>query len=281
MNSNNARATGPTTVKSVFDGIWRPHYEPPGPEEMPDIVSLAGGIYECHSCRPPYRVAADGQEHPVEANPRFETLAISVVDDWTVTKVGRRQGAVVFESTTIVAPDGLTTTETRTAATMVGQRPGSDHVERPVLFGIRSARVGPATADAHLVSGTWRVVELDLINHDEDTTYRVVDDSLTMSDRIGRSYTAGFDGTVAPYLGDPRFTGVSVRLVDDRTIEESNYTGDEVVQVTRWRVDPDGTTMHVRFDDTHGHVMEQTGHKLRGIAPPSPIPAAPTTGPIE
>jgi hypothetical protein len=44
---------------------------------------------------------------------------------------------------------------------------------------------------------------------------------------------------------------------------------------------PDGATLHVRFDDTHGHVMEQTGHKLGDVAPPSPTPAAPTTAPIE
>jgi hypothetical protein len=70
------------------------------------------------------------------------------------------------------------------------------------------------------------------------------------------------DGAVAPYLGDSRFTGVSVRRIDERTIEESDLSGDAVVQVTRWQVDPDGRTMHVRFDDTHGHVTEQTGHKL-------------------
>jgi len=38
--------------------------------------------------------------------------------------------------------------------------------------------------------------------------------------------------------------------------------GDAVALVTRWHVDADGRTMHARFDDTHGHVMEQTGHKL-------------------
>ena len=53
-----------------------------------------------------------------------------------------------------------------------------------------------------------------------------------------------------------------MRAIDERTIEESNLDGDAVVQVTRWQIDPDGRTMHVRFDDTHGHVMEQTGHRL-------------------
>ena len=243
----------------------------PGSEELPDVLSLAGGIYECHSCHPPYRVAADGEEHVVEGNPRFDTIAITVVDDWTVRQVGRRGGVVVFESTTVVAADGRTTTETRTAAKQVGEvlepitvTPADepDSGPRPVLFRLSAARAGSVTPGAHLLSGSWRVVELDLVHHEEDTTYQVAADVLTMSDRMGRSFKAGLDGAIAPYVGDARFTGVSVTLIDERTIEESDLNGDTVVQVTRWQVDPDGRTMHVRFDDTRGHVMEQTGHKL-------------------
>ena len=97
-----ARASRSQALKSIFDGTWRPHYEPPGPEAMPDVLSLAGGIYECHSCHPPYRVAADATEHVVEGNPRFETLAVTVVDDRTVRLVGRRSGAIAYESTMVV-----------------------------------------------------------------------------------------------------------------------------------------------------------------------------------
>jgi hypothetical protein len=170
----------------------------------------------------------------------------------------------------VVASDADSMSETRTAAMIVGDvivpimtpMAGEADGRRPVLFRMTAARIGSPTAGAHLLSGTWKVVELDLLNHDEDTTYRIVDDSLTMSDRMGRSYTARLDGSIAPYHGDPRFTGVSLRRIDERTIEESNLSGDTVVQVTRWRVNADGRTMHVRFDDTHGHVMEQTGHKI-------------------
>jgi hypothetical protein len=238
---------------------------------MPDVLSLADGIYECPSCNPPYRVAADGREHSFEGHPRFEMLSVMVIDDRTVRVVGRRSGAISYQSTMVVAPDGNAMTETRTAAMkagdvllpimtpLVGEADGR---RRPVLFRSSAARIGSATAGAHLLSGSWKVVELDLLNHDEDTTYRIASDSLTMSDRMGRSYTAGLDGAIAPYHGDPRFSGVSVRRIDERTIEESDLSGDAVIQLTRWQVDPDGRTMHVRFDDTHGHVMEQTGYKL-------------------
>jgi hypothetical protein len=84
-----------------------------------------------------------------------------------------------------------------------------------------------------------------------------------MSDRAGRSFSAKLDGTEAPYIGDPRFTSVSVKLIDSRTIEESDKNQDKIVLITRWTVGPDGTTMHVRFDNTQGFVQEQTGHKIK------------------
>jgi hypothetical protein len=51
-------------------------------------------------------------------------------------------------------------------------------------------------------------------------------------------------------------------MVDSRTIEESDKKGGKVVKISRWNVGPDGKTMHVRFDNTHGFVQEQTGHKV-------------------
>jgi len=266
-----APASPTPTLSTAFDGTWRPNYGPPGPEAEPDVLSLAGGMYECHSCHPPYRVPADGREHGVEGHPRFDTIAITVIDDRTVRSVGRRGGVAVFESTSIVAADGQSRSETWTAAMQVDGvvvpltvplTSTPDGRGRPVLFAASAIRIGSALVGAHLLSGSWKVVEMDLLDHDEDTTYRIADGSLTMTDKLGRSYTARLDGTVAPYHGDPRFTGLSLKVIDERTLEESNLKDEVILQVTRWQVDPDDRTMHVRFDDMHGHVMEQAGHKL-------------------
>lgn len=257
-------------MSSVFDGTWRPDYEPPGADEPPVVYALANGVFECRSCQPPLRALVDGEAHPVPGNSRFDSIAVTVVDDRTVKQVGRRRGVVVYESETVIDTGGNTRSETRTgsmkvggelvpilsAASADGSGPG------PVLFRFMFERVGTAEPGAHLLTGSWQMTSIDLLNHDEDTTYRVVDGHLSMTDLIGRSYRAKLNGTVVQYVGDPRFTGVSVRQLDDRTIEESNLNGDTVVQVTRWTVDPDRQTMHVRFDDGHGHVMEQSGHRL-------------------
>ena len=258
-------------MASVFDGTWRPSYGPVDPEGAPEVLELVGGIYECRSCQPMFSVPADGRQHAVDGNPRFDTVSVTVIDDRSVRLVGRRGGHVVIDATTVVAVDGQSMVETYAAVMKVGEDvvpmtsplvSAGAGAARPVLFGATARRMGPVTAGAHLLTGSWKVVDIDLINHDEDTTYHVADGVLTMVDMLGRSFAARLDGTIAPYHGDPRFTGVSVRWVDDRTIEESDLAGDAVIQVTRWSVDPDGTTMHVRFDDGRGHVMEQTGHKV-------------------
>jgi hypothetical protein len=55
---------------------------------------------------------------------------------------------------------------------------------------------------------------------------------------------------------------VSVKLLDARTIEERDKRDGKVVKITRWAVTADGKTIHARFDDTHGRIQEQDGHKL-------------------
>lgn len=238
---------------SIFDGTWRPDPQRPDPDGPPDDLLVDDGFYECRSCQPPYRVPADGQDHPVEGSPRFDAVAVTVVDDRTVRRVTRRDGRLITDSVVIVSADGRSKVETQTV---------TDSGPIPLVLEIESRRVGGPTRGAHPLSGRWQVVELDLVNHDEDTTYRIVDDTLTMQDRMGRSFVARLDGTPSDYRGDPRFTSVSVRWLDDRTIEETDRNGNEVVLVMEWRVEADGATMHVRFDDRRGHVMEQYGRKL-------------------
>ena len=84
-----------------------------------------------------------------------------------------------------------------------------------------------------------------------------------MIDRMGRSFTARLDGTPAPYKGSDEINGVSLKLIDERTIEESDLSDGKVVKISRWVLSPDGQTLHARFDDTHGRIQEQDGHKVK------------------
>ena len=107
------------------------------------------------------------------------------------------------------------------------------------------------------------MTDADVSNHAEDMIFQINGDILSMSDRLGRSFSAKLDGTEAPYNGSDSFTSVSLKTIDSHTIEESDKKGGKVVKISRWSVDPDGKTMHVRFDDTHGHVQEQNGSKVQ------------------
>jgi hypothetical protein len=238
---------------SSFDGTWRPDPQRPGPDAPSEELLLADATYACLSCRPAYRVPADGQPHHVEGAAGFDAVAISVVDPRTVRRVATLGGRIVVDATTVLSPFGHTKRETQRQFTSAGAW---------VEFAITSRRLAPAPDGAHLLSGTWQPVEADLPNHEEDTVYRIDRDVLSMRDGFGRSFDAPLDGTRVPYLGDERFSHVRVRQIDDSTIEEVDLHDGDVVLTTRWHVDSDGLTIHVRFEHADGRIQEQDGHRI-------------------
>ncbi|HUK00648.1 MAG TPA: hypothetical protein VLW26_00055 [Steroidobacteraceae bacterium] len=243
-----------TVAQSVFNGTWRPDPQRPDPNRQPEVYLLSAGQYSCQSCMPPYSVQTDGAQHAVSGNIRFDSMAVSVIDAHTVKKIAERSGQQVVDDSMTVSADGKSLTERQVS---------NDTGPRPVDFTIRFSRVAAGPAGAHLISGSWHLIEADLTNHDEDTTYRVKGDTLSMTDHLGRSFTARLDGTEAPYNGSPEINRVTVRLIDPRTIEETDKKDAQVVMIARWSIEPDGKTMHVKFDTTRGPVMTQTGHKIQ------------------
>jgi hypothetical protein len=238
---------------SPFDGTWRPDPERGDPNGKPDEYVLSSGSYQCRSCTPPYSVPADGQDHPVAGNQMYDSLSVKIVDDRTVSRVAKKGGKTVAETRANVSSDGNSLSEEQTLFFMG---------PKPIELMSKSTRVGQQRPGDPAISGKWRRVETDLINHDEDTTLHVADQTVSMTDRMGRSFRAKLDGTDAPYNGSPEFTSVSVKLINPTTLEESDKNAGKVVKICTWSVDPDGKTMHARFDDLHGRIQKQTGHKI-------------------
>jgi hypothetical protein len=203
---------------------------------------------------PPYKVRADGHDHPLQGNPFYDTINIAVIDTHAITKTGKKDGKVTLDAKVTVSADGATKTEVQT---QIGSTPF------PIEITVKYARVSAGKPGSHAVSGGWQMTEADVSNHAEDTTFKVSGDALSMIDRMGRSFTAKFDGTPAPYKGSDGFKRVSLKLVDERTIEESDLNDDKVVKISRWALSPDGQTIHARFDDMPGHIQEQDGHKVK------------------
>jgi hypothetical protein len=241
------------TAQSVFNGTWRPDPQTYSPTRKADAIELVNGIYECRTCAPPYKIRADGVDQAISGNPHYDALSIRAVDDRTVTRTAKRGGKTVAETKTIVSLDGKTKTDVQTKY---------DMAPRPIEFTAHSTRVSAGPQGSHVVSGEWRMTDGDVTNHAEDTIFQVSDNTLSMSDRMGRSFSAKLDGSDAPYNGSDEFTNVSLKVIDKNTIEESDKKDGKVVKISLWSIGPDGKTMHVRFDDTHGHVQEQDGRKV-------------------
>src|SRR5208337_1449574 len=158
-------------AQSVFDGTWRPDPQKPSATRAPDVFELANGLYDCQSCKPHY-----------------DTLSVAVIDDRTIMKTAKNSGKTVMEMKAVVSADGNSETEQRT---MYGMGP------HPIELTSKSSRVSAGPQGSHRLSGGWQLIETDLTNHDEDTTYKISGDTLTMSDRMGRSFVAKLDGTDA------------------------------------------------------------------------------------
>lgn len=240
-------------AQSAFDGTWRPEPQRPGHPQT-EIAVLAHGEYECPTCTPPYKVKADGQDQPLHGNPYYDSIAIAIIDASTIAKTGKKDGKVLATTKVTVSADGATKTEVQT---ITGMAPV------PIELTSKFSRVSAGKSGSHRVSGGWRMSEMDVSNHVEDTTFKVSGGTLSMTDRMGRSFTAKLDGTPAPYDGSDEFNRVSLKLIDERTIEESDLRDGKVGKISRWSLAPDGQTIHATFDDTHGHVQHQDGYKVK------------------
>lgn len=83
-----------------------------------------------------------------------------------------------------------------------------------------------------------------------------------MHDGQGDSYDAKFDGKDYPYNGDPGTTSVSLKKIDDNTIEESDKRNGKVITIWRMTVDPDGRTMKLAIQDKiHNSTLSFTATK--------------------
>jgi len=99
--------------QSAFDGTWRPDPQRPSHPKT-ETALLANGEYQCPTCTPPYTAKADGHDQPIQGHPYFDTITISIVDDHTITKIGKKDGRVVADTKVTVAADGATKTEVQT-----------------------------------------------------------------------------------------------------------------------------------------------------------------------
>ncbi|MGD1106168.1 MAG: hypothetical protein ABR865_03925 [Terracidiphilus sp.] len=224
-------------AQSPFDGTWRVNLAQTKFSPKPLTFYLSQGWYHCTgSCNPAYDIAADGQDHAV-AGHSYDTLSVTIVDDHTISAVGKKGGTVIFEQTRTVSADGKTLTVKSVDHPMNGGQPST--------YESVAKRSGKAPSGVHATSGDWIIVKQSGGGDALLTTYKTSGDEITMTDPTGETYTAKFDGNDYPVRGAYGYDAVSLKKINAHTIEETDKRDGTVIDVSTMTVSANGKTLTV------------------------------------
>lgn len=237
-------------ASSAFDGTWLARMDSIKVTGKPDVYVIADGAYSCSSCDPPVvKLPADGAWHKIAGHDYYDELMVRVVNPKTVEISQRLGGKLAGVDTIQVSADGNTLT---------GKFTGYQGAQ-PVTGEYSEKRVGPAPAGAHALSGSWLQDQMSGANDALRTVaYQMTADQFSMQAN-GQSYAAKFDGKQYPVAGDPGKTTVTLKKIDDHTVQETDYRQGKVVDEIRLAAAPDGKTVQITDKDlAHGQTTTLT-----------------------
>jgi hypothetical protein len=221
-------------AQSAMEGTWRTNMDQARFSPKPYVFSVNGGMYNCATCVPQVNVKADGTDQPVTGQ-TYDTISIRADSPQMISITGKKDGKVMFEQTRTVSSDGNTLTVKSTS------HPKDS--ESPIQTEVTYARTATGPAGSNATSGSWRVNKVNQNEAALTTTYKWVDGQLSMSQPTGENFTAKLDGHDYPYNGSYGVDTVSLRRVDDHTIEETDKRAGKVISVNTISIAPDGKTM--------------------------------------
>ncbi|HEY6372966.1 MAG TPA: hypothetical protein VIX37_20475 [Candidatus Sulfotelmatobacter sp.] len=218
----------------------------------PEEYLLDKDTYRCESCVPKVDVQTDGTDHKVTGHP-YDTLAVRILDNRSIKFTMKKDGKTTFECVETVSADDRTMTEdfTNTAE--------AEAVTGKAGF----TRIANGPAGSHALSGKWsmRTVK-NATSAGTITTYQTTADGMKISDG-SESYEVKFDGKDYPVDKDTHST-VSLKLLDEYTIEETGKQAERVITVARMTVSRDGKSMRVESSDKQrGSTMTYTAERHR------------------
>ena len=229
------------SAQSPFDGKWKLDSDATQSTVHYDYL-LQGGIYRCASCDPPIKIRADGQDHEINGNPCYDRVSVKVVDDRTTEETDKSNGKTVGSTRIQISTDGNTAT---VAWTEICNAKGDVVSGEDIMSRLTSGPTG-----AHAISGSWKISKR--LNRSENAvliTLKLAGGRFSFWDPAGQGYDAKLDGTETPFQGDLSHSLVSVRRLDQNTIEETDKRDGRVVRVTRFVVSDSGNDMTVAADD--------------------------------
>ncbi len=236
-------------AQSRYDGTWKMKTDTLQFSGPPEVYLLDKGIYHCESCVPKVDVETDGNDHKVTGHP-YDTLAVRVLDSRSVKFTMKKDGKTTFECVETVSADDRSMTEAFTNTSE------ADTVTGKAGF----TRVSTGPVGSHALSGNWSMLTVkNATQAGTLTTYQSIDGGLKISDG-SQTYEAKFDGKDYP-AGDVGST-ISLKLIDQYTMEETDKQDGKVTTVTRTMISGDGKSMRVKsFDKQRGGTMTYTAEK--------------------
>ncbi len=231
-------------ASSVFDGTWSARIDSLKVAGKPDVYVLVNGTYSCPSCDPPLaNVPADGAWHKVTGHAYYDEIMVRVVDPKSVEFSRRLGGKLSSVDTVQISADGNSFTGKFTS--YQGATPSTgEYTEK---------RIAAGAAGAHALSGSWLQDQLTAANDAvRKVAYAMTADQFSM-EANGQSYAAKFDGKQYPVNGDPGQTKVTLKKIDERTVQETDYRQGKIVDEVRLTVAQDGKTILATDKDVaHG-----------------------------
>jgi hypothetical protein len=241
-------------AQAAFNGTWRVDLAQSKLSPKPIVFYTANGWYHCVDCATPFTVQADGADHAVTGEP-FDSMRVTIVNPQTISIQSSKDGKVMGEQTRTVSADGKTLVVKGT------DQPANS--EKPVTFEATAVRDGVAPSGVHATSGKWILKKVTNSANGLLTTYKVDGDQVTMTDPTGDAYTAKLDGQDYPYKGSYRVDTVSLKLINPRTIEETDKRGGKVMEVDKMAISANGKTMTITATDpNNGRVSSYVAHKI-------------------
>lgn len=245
----------PAVAEHPLDGTWKADIKTAQLPTKPDVILLKSGMFECSTCTPPLKVAADGAFHAVAGRDYADEASVTIVDDHTVRYANRLRGKDVSSATDSVSADGNTlTTKWQSTNNATGTPTEGISTE---------TRVAAAPTGAHIVSGSWKQTKVDAMSDANLTvTYKVDGDTVMMTQPTGEHYTAKFGGPMVAIDGDPGKTMVTVKKLGTGGVEETNMRGGKTVGIFTFVPAADGKSALGTWNDTRaGTKTSYTAYK--------------------
>ncbi|HTY61730.1 MAG TPA: hypothetical protein VMG30_05680 [Acidobacteriota bacterium] len=244
-------------AQSPIDGTWKVDLDNAQIQEKPTVEVLLNGTYQCVSCDPKINIKADGADQPAPPEWKaYDKVAIKVVDNKTIEFARKKGASFLLLETITVSADGKMRTVDSTATV----NPGAG--QESLKFKSTQIRVAAGPAGSHEISGTWRVQKMNYPQKEMMVTYKSTPNGLTMLWETGQSFDANFDGKDYPVKGGAEGAAVSLKKVNDRSVDLINKRDGKIVAVTHITVSTDGKTLTMRTEEIQeGGTFTLTGTK--------------------